>query len=117
MLIYIKHLNKEEHVSKIAYQTTLAGYIHWKLTGEKVLGIGEASGMFPIDTETKDFNKTMVDKFNDEIADKHYSWKLQDIFPKVLISGQKAGTLTEEGAKLGCIRKTKSRNPSLPTGR
>ena len=98
--LYQAILNKEEHVSKIAYQTTLAGYIHWKLTGEKVLGIGEASGMFPIDTETKDFNKTMVDKFNDEIADKHYSWKLQDIFPKVLISGQKAGTLTEEGAKL-----------------
>ena len=98
--LYQAILNKEEHVSKIAYQTTLAGYIHWKLTGEKVLGIGEASGMFPIDTKTKDFNKTMVDKFNDKIADKHFSWKLQDILPKVLSAGQNAGTLTEEGAKL-----------------
>ncbi len=98
--LYQAILNNEEHVSKIAYQTTLAGFIHWKLTGEKVLGVGEASGMFPIDTKTKDFNQEMIEKFNNQIADKHFPWKLQDIFPKVLVAGQDAGKLTEEGAKL-----------------
>ncbi len=98
--LYQAILNGEEHVSKIAYQTTLAGFIHWKLTGEKVLGVGEASGMFPIDTKTKDFNQEMIEKFNNQIADKHFPWKLQEIFPKVLVAGQDAGKLTEEGAKL-----------------
>lgn len=97
--LYQAVLNGEEHVKDIKFQTTLAGYIHWKLTGKKVLGVGEASGMFPIDIATGKFNQTMVDAFDKEIGGK-YPWKLLDIFPEVLTAGENAGTLTEEGAKL-----------------
>ena len=96
--LYQAILNKEEHVKDVTFFTTLAGYIHWQLSGEKVLGVGEASGMFPIDTATKDFNRTMVSKFEKLVAGK-YDWKLSDILPKVLDAGEKAGVLTEEGAK------------------
>ncbi len=98
--LYQAILNGEDHVSKIKFQTTLEGYIHWKLTGEKVLGIGEASGMFPVDMNTKDYNQAMVDQFDALIADRKLPWKLRDIFPKVLVAGENAGTLTAEGAKL-----------------
>ena len=93
-------LNQEPHVEKINYMTTLAGYIHWQLTGEKVLGVGDASGMFPIDIATGGYDMAMVEKFNALIADKHYSWTLTDIMPKILMAGESAGTLTEAGAKL-----------------
>ncbi len=92
-------LDNCEHVKNISYLTTLAGYIHWQLTGEKVLGVGDASGMLPIDPETKNYNTTMVDKFDALVAPKAYSWKLLDILPKVLVAGEKAGELTEEGAR------------------
>lgn len=98
--LYQAILNQEEHITEIDYFTTLAGYVHWKLTGEKVLGIGEASGLFPIDVETKEYNQTMVKQFDEVIADKNLPWKLEDIMPKVLEAGENAGTLTEEGAKL-----------------
>ena len=98
--LYQAILNKEEHVTKIAFQTTLAGYIHWKLTGEKVLGIGEASGVFPIDLNTKNYNQAMIHQFNELIAAENLPWKLEDILPKVLLAGEKAGVLTQEGAKL-----------------
>lgn len=98
--LYQAILNGEDHVSNIKFQTTLEGYIHWKLTGEKVLGIGEASGMFPVDMNTKDYNQTMVDQFDALIAYRKLPWKLRDIFPKVLVAGENAGTLTAEGAKL-----------------
>ncbi|HEX3022925.1 MAG TPA: FGGY-family carbohydrate kinase [Lachnospiraceae bacterium] len=98
--LYQAILNGEEHVGEIDFQTTLAGYIHWKLTGQKVLGVGEASGVFPIDLNTKDFNKNMINQFNELIASKNFSWKLDDILPKVLVAGENAGVLTEEGAKL-----------------
>lgn len=98
--LYQAILNGEEHVSDISFQTTLEGYIHWKLTGEKVLGVGEASGMFPIDVDTKNYNGDMVKKFDELIASKNFSWKLENILPKVLVAGDKAGVLTEEGAKL-----------------
>ena len=98
--LYQAILNEEEHVKDISFQTTLAGYIHWQLSGEKVLGVGEASGMFPIDSATKDFNQKMVEQFDELVAPKGYPWKLRDIFPKVLVAGENAGTLTEEGAKL-----------------
>lgn len=98
--LYQAILNGEEHVSDIAFQTTLEGYVHWKLTGEKVLGVGEASGMFPIDIDTKDYNKTMINQFNELIAPKNLPWKLEDIMPKSLVAGESAGVLTEEGAKL-----------------
>ena len=92
-------LEGNEHVKDIKYLTTLAGYIHWQLTGEKVLGIGDASGMLPIDSTTKDYNSEMVEKFDKLIQGKGYPWKLIDILPKVLCAGEQAGTLTDEGAK------------------
>ena len=98
--LYQAILNKEEHTPDIAFFTTLAGYIHWKLSGQKVLGVGEASGMFPIDIETKDFNKKMIAQFDELIADRNFAWKLEDILPGVLVAGENAGTLSEEGAKL-----------------
>lgn len=98
--LYQAILNGEDHVKNIKFQTTLAGYIHWKLTGRKVLGVGEASGMFPIDIATGKFNQTMVDAFNKEVEGKGYPWKLLDIFPEVLTAGENAGELTAEGAKL-----------------
>ncbi|MBR6938905.1 MAG: FGGY-family carbohydrate kinase [Prevotella sp.] len=91
-------LDGEEHVKDINFLTTLAGYIHWQLTGERVLGIGDASGMLPIDPATKDYDATMVKKFDELIAPKGYSWKLLDILPKVLVAGANAGTLSEAGA-------------------
>lgn len=97
--LYQAILNGEDHVKDITFQTTLAGYIHWQLSGEKVVGIGEAAGMFPIDSKTRDYNQSMVDKFDDKLAEKGLSYKLREIFPKVLVAGENAGKLTEEGAK------------------
>ena len=97
--LYQAILNGEEHVKDIAYVTTLAGYIHWQMTGQKVLGVGDASGMFPIDPKTKDYDAAMVARFDSLIADQGYSWKLTDVFPKVLVAGENAGVLTEEGAR------------------
>lgn len=97
--LYQAVLNGEPHVPEIRFFTTLAGYIHWKLTGEKVLGVGEASGMFPIDDDTHDFRSDMIGKFDALVAPKGFPWTLKDILPKVLSAGEKAGTLSEEGAK------------------
>lgn len=97
--LYQAILNGEEHVKRISYQTTLAGYIHWQLTGEKVIGIGEAAGMFPIDSKTRDYNQAMADRFDAKLAEKGMPYKLRDIFPKVLVAGDDAGRLTAEGAK------------------
>lgn len=93
-------LNKEEHVKDIAFFTTLAGYIHWKLTGEKNMGIGEASGMFPIDSCIMDYDAKMLAQFDELTAKDGVTFKLRDILPKVLNAGEKAGVLTAEGAKL-----------------
>lgn len=98
--LYQAILNQEEHVGDITFITTLAGYIHWKLSGQKVMGIGEASGMFPIDVTNRDYDKAMIEKFNQLIAPKGFAWKLEEILPKVLVAGESAGFLTEEGAKL-----------------
>ena len=98
--LYQAMLNGEEHVKDIVYLTTLAGYVHYKLTGKKVLGVGEASGMFPIDSSTCDYDQGMIDSFDALAAEKGYPWKLRDILPKVLSAGEDAGFLTPEGAKL-----------------
>ena len=98
--LYQAILNGEDHVKDIDFVATLAAYAHWKLTGRKVTGVGDGSGMFPIDTATGDYDAVMIDKFNALIADKGYSWKLPDIFPANLPAGADAGTLTEEGARL-----------------
>ncbi|MCI7016312.1 MAG: FGGY-family carbohydrate kinase [Prevotella sp.] len=97
--IYQAILDNEEHVADIDFLTTLAGYIHWQLTGNKVLGIGDASGMLPIDPETHNYSAAMVEKFNKLIAPKGFNWTLLDILPEVLNAGENAGFLTAEGAK------------------
>lgn len=96
--LYQAILNEESHVAELAYLTTLAGYIHWQLTGKKVMGVGEASGMFPIDSQALDYDRGMEARFDALIADKNYPWKLRDILPQVLLAGNEAGSLTEAGA-------------------
>ena len=96
--LYQAILDNEEHVPSINYLTTLAGFVHWQITGQKVLGIGDASGMLPIDPITKNYSSEMVDKFDRLIAPKGYDWRLRDILPKVLSAGENAGFLTPEGA-------------------
>ncbi|MGA7881761.1 MAG: FGGY-family carbohydrate kinase [Terrimicrobiaceae bacterium] len=98
--LYQAILNKEPHTKDISYQTTLAGYVHWKLTGQKVLGVGDASGMFPIDSKTNDYDARKIELFNERLEAENIAWKLQDILPKVLVAGDAAGALTAEGAKL-----------------
>jgi sugar (pentulose or hexulose) kinase len=98
--LYQAILNKEPHIQDISYQTTLAGYVHWKLTEQKVLGVGEASGMFPIDSKTNDYDACKIELFNERLEAENIAWKLPNIFPKVLAAGDAAGVLTEEGAKL-----------------
>lgn len=98
--LYQAMLNEEEHVKEVSFVTTLAGYIHWRLTGKKVLGIGEASGVFPIDSQQRDYRQDMVDKFDDLAKEMGYSWKFREIFPQVMVAGQEAGRLTEDGARL-----------------
>ena len=96
--IYQAILNKEEHVKDITFLTTLAGYIHWQITGRKVLGIGDASGMLPIDSTSNDYCSDMVQKFEQLVEPYGFNWKLSNILPKVLVAGEDAGTLTAEGA-------------------
>ena len=93
-------LNGEDHVGEIAYLTTLAGYVHWKLTGKKALGAGDASGMFPIDSDTLVFDPKRLEKYDAHIADKGFGWKLGDLLPEIVPVGEEAGRLTEEGARL-----------------
>ena len=98
--LYQAVLDNEEHIGKVDFFTTLAGYVHWKLTGKKVLGVGDASGMFPIDPTTHTYETEFIKKFNaiPEVAAQ--PWKLADLLPEPLVAGTPAGTLTEEGAKL-----------------
>ena len=93
-------LDNEEHVSKVAFFTTLAGYVHWKLTGRKVLGVGDASGMFPIDPATHTWEAEFIRQFNELPEVAAQPWKLEDLLPEPLVAGTPAGELTEEGAKL-----------------
>lgn len=96
--LYQAILNGEEHVKDIDYVATLAAYVHWQLTGERVIGVGDGSGMFPINMQTHDYDADMVAKFNDLIKDKGYSWSLPSVFPRNLCAGESAGCLTAEGA-------------------
>jgi sugar (pentulose or hexulose) kinase len=110
--LYQAILNEEQHVPQIDYVTTLAGYIHWLLTGSKALGIGDASGMFPIDEAAKDYNETMVAQFDELVASKGFPWKLKELLPKVYCAGEQAGVLTEAGAKL--LDPSGSLQPGIP---
>ncbi len=96
--LYQAILNGEDHVKDVDYIATLAAYVHWKLTGNKVIGVGEASGMFPIDSETNDYDKKMLSLFSEKVS--QFPWNIEEILPKVLVAGENAGTLTEEGALL-----------------
>jgi sugar (pentulose or hexulose) kinase len=98
--LYQAILNKEPHVKDISHLTTLAGYVHWKLTRQKVLGVGEASGMFPIDSNTNDYDERRLGQFNELLQAENVTWRIQDILPHVLMAGDAAGALTEEGAML-----------------
>ena len=98
--LYQAILSDEPHIADIRQLTTLAGYVHWKLTGQKVLGVGEASGMFPVDSQTRDFDQRMLGLFNELAEVQRLEWKLQSILPAVLAAGDTAGVLSEEGARL-----------------
>ncbi len=98
--LYQALLDNEPHVNDVAFLTTLAGYVHWKLTGRKVIGIGDASGMFPVDVETQDFDLKRAKIFDDLVAVKGMTWKLRDILPEIVPVGEEAGRLTIEGASL-----------------
>jgi len=93
-------LDGEAHVPQVAFFTTLAGYVHWQLTGRKVLGVGDASGMMPVDRRTRDFDARCIERFDRLVAPKGYPWKLRDLLPEVLSAGENAGALTPEGARL-----------------
>lgn len=110
--LYQAILNEEEHVKDIDFFTTLSGYVHWKLTGKKVLGIGDASGMFPIDTSTGNYNNTMIKQFDNLVAKYNFNWTIRQILPQVLRAGEEAGILTEEGAKL--LDPTGTLQPGIP---
>lgn len=98
--LYQAIMDGEEHVGDVRFLTTLSGYVHWKLTGEKVLGIGDASGMFPIDSVRNDYDAAMLKKFSGLVSAKGFGWKLDGILPRVLVAGEDAGRLTAEGAGL-----------------
>ncbi|MFU7588985.1 xylulokinase [Priestia megaterium] len=110
--LYQAIINQEKHLPRIHYITTLAGYIHWLLTGSKALGIGDASGMFPIDERTKNYSEDMMKKFDELISYKGYPWQLSDILPAVHTSGEQAGTLTAIGASI--LDQSKNLQPGIP---
>lgn len=110
--LYQSILNKEAHVSRIAHATTLAGYVHWKLTGEKIVGVGEASGMFPVDSARQDFDSAMVEQFDSLIQREGCGLKWREIAPKVLTAGEPAGVLTVEGA--GLLDPKGNLSPGIP---
>ena len=98
--LYQAILNGEDHVDQIAHITTLAGYVHYMLTGVNAVGIGEASGMFPIDSTVMDYDAAMMEQFEQLVADRNLPWKLREVLPGVLMAGEWAGTLTEPGAAM-----------------
>ncbi len=110
--LYQAMLAKEEHVSRIGHLTTLAGHLHWLLTGEKVLGIGEASGVFPVDPDQKDYNPAMLASFDQILHKEGLPFRLRDILPRVLVAGQPAGSLTAQGARL--LDPSGSLEPGIP---
>ncbi|MBQ8510996.1 MAG: ATPase [Clostridia bacterium] len=105
-------LNGEEHLSKLAHFTTIAGYLHTKLTGERVLGIGEASGMFPVDSDGLCYDEKMLDTFDEIVRGKGYSWTIREVLPAVKCAGEWAGSLTEEGAAF--LDPTGNLRPGIP---
>lgn len=110
--LYQAVLNEEEHLPRLNHITTLAGFIHMLMTGNKAIGIGDASGMFPIDEITRDYNESMIHQFEQLVADKGYSWRLRDLLPKIYTAGEQAGELTEAGARL--LDSSRHLKPGIP---
>src|SRR3954452_17226174 len=110
--LYQALLDREGHVGRLDHLTTLAGYVHWQLTGEKVLGVGDASGMFPIDSDTGGYHATMLTRFDQLAAEAGVELSLAELLPAIALAGQPAGTLTEEGAKL--LDPTGRLRPGIP---
>ena len=98
--LYQRIIDKEEHVEKLDFVTTLSSYMHYLLTGEKNIGIGDASGIFPIDSVAMDYDASMLNIFEEKIAEYKFSWKIREILPKVMVAGQRAGVLSKSGASL-----------------
>ena len=98
--LYQAILDKEPHVGEIAFITSLAGFVHWRLTGRKVLGVGDASGVFPIDPATHQYDAPMLKRFGEMVAAHRPGLDVAALLPEVLVAGENAGTLTVEGAKL-----------------
>lgn len=98
--LYQAVLDEEPHILDVASLTTLAGYVHWKLTGERVLGVGDASGMFPIDAATRDYDRALLEKFDRLVSERAAHLRLADLLPEVLLAGDDAGSLTADGAAL-----------------
>lgn len=110
--LYQRILDGEEHVKNVASVFTLSAYLHYKLTGQKVIGIGDAAGMFPIDSDALDYDEVMVQKFDTLVAEHGHTLKLREVFPKVMVAGDNAGTLTAEGAAL--IDESGNLQPGIP---
>lgn len=110
--LYQAILAGEEHVGSVDYLTTLSGYVHWRLTGERSLGIGDAVGMFPMDNTTNSFDEAMLAQFDHRVSERGFGWKVGDLLPRVLTAGQKAGVLTDEGARL--LDPTGNLRPGIP---
>ena len=110
--LYQAVLNGEEHLARLDHINTVAGYLHEKLTGKRVLGIGEASGMFPIDSETMGYDAEMLAKFTDLLTPYGFAWSPESVFPSVLLAGEPAGTLTAEGAAF--LDPTGNLKPGIP---
>lgn len=110
--LYQAVLDDEPHVGSLAHLTTLAGYVHWQLSGEQVLGIGDASGMFPIDTEAGGYDATMISTFDGLVAERDLGWRLGDLLPTIRRAGDDAGALTADGARL--LDPTGSLQPGVP---
>ncbi|MCW2577953.1 MAG: Carbohydrate kinase, FGGY-like protein, partial [Modestobacter sp.] len=110
--LYQAILDREEHIGRLDHLTTLAGYVHWQLTGEKVLGIGDASGMFPIDNATGGYDTTMLARFDQLAAEAGVELTLAEVLPAIALAGQPAGTLTDAGAAL--LDPTGRLRPGIP---
>nr|WP_317402533.1 FGGY-family carbohydrate kinase [uncultured Gemmiger sp.] len=110
--LYQAMLDREEHLSRLRFFTTLSGYVHWRLTGRKVLGVGDASGMFPIDSRTGQYDKALLEQFHRMAAGQGYPVDLTALLPAVLSAGEPAGTLTPAGAAL--LDPTGTLQPGVP---
>lgn len=98
--LYQRMLDREEHLERLSFVTTLASYVHFLLTGERCSGIGDAAGIFPIASENLDYAPDMLKSFDELIEESGYSWRLADVLPRVLSAGENAGRLSEAGAAL-----------------